>query len=99
MRGFVKMMMMLCIGVKQAVFNTRSCSPVVNGNDIAPALGGVQDSVSRGLTFTESTLPSDNYEADLTYNSAYILYVPMLHARCLRRVRQSGTHETRYRGR
>jgi TonB-dependent receptor len=55
-------------------FNTRTCSPVVNGNDIAPALGGVQDSVSRGLTFTESTLPSDNYEADLTYNSAYILY-------------------------
>ena len=30
--------------------------------------------MTRGLTFTESTLPSDNYGADLTYNSAYALY-------------------------
>jgi hypothetical protein len=37
-------------------------------------VGGVQGSVTRGLTFTESTLPSDNYGADLTYNSAYALY-------------------------
>jgi TonB-dependent receptor len=37
-------------------------------------IGGVQGSVTRGLTFTESTLPSDNYGADLTYNSAYALY-------------------------
>lgn len=55
-------------------FNTRSCDPVVDGDVTSPALGGVQNSVTRGLTFTESTLPSDNYEADLTYNSAYILY-------------------------
>jgi TonB-dependent receptor len=55
-------------------FNVRTCQPVVNGDVTSPALGGVQGSVTRGLTFTESTLPSDNYEADLTYNSAYVLY-------------------------
>ena len=55
-------------------FNVRSCDPVVEGDVTSPALGGVQNSVTRGFTFTESTLPSDNYEADLTYNSAYVLY-------------------------
>ena len=50
------------------------CQPVTVGDVTSPAFGGVSDSVTRGLTFTESTLPSDNYEADLTYNSAYLLY-------------------------
>ena len=50
------------------------CQPVTVDGVTSPAIGGVSDSVTRGLTFTESTLPSDNYEADLTYNSAYLLY-------------------------
>ena len=50
------------------------CQLVTVDGVTSPAIGGVSDSVTRGLTFTESTLPSDNYEADLTYNSAYLLY-------------------------
>lgn len=54
--------------------SVQPCQAVTSGGVTAPAIGGVSDSVTRGLTFTESTLPSDNYEADLTYNSAYMLY-------------------------
>jgi len=54
--------------------NVRTCDPVTVDGVTSPAIGGVSNSVTTGLTFTESTLPSDNYEADLTYNSAYALY-------------------------
>ena len=40
----------------------------------APPVGGVTNSPNTGLVFADKTLASDSYEADLKYNSAYLMY-------------------------
>lgn len=43
-------------------------------NPGAPPLGGITNSPNTGLVFNDKTLPSDSYQADLSYNSAYLMY-------------------------
>lgn len=40
----------------------------------APAEGGITNSPSTGLVFVDKTLASDSYEAELDYNSVYLMY-------------------------
>ena len=44
-----------------------------NGNTVPPE-GGITDSRDTGFVFQDKTLASDSYEAELTYNSAYLMY-------------------------
>ena len=39
-----------------------------------PPQGGITNSPSTGLVFVDKTLASDSYEAELEYNSAYLMY-------------------------
>ena len=44
-----------------------------NGNTV-PSEGGITNSRDTGFVFQDKTLASDSYEAELTYNSAYLMY-------------------------
>ena len=53
---------------------TIACQPTESDAGSAPPLGGITDSPDRGLVFSNKTLASDSYEADLNYNSVYAMY-------------------------
>ena len=52
---------------------TVTCAPNED-NPGAPPLGGITNSPNTGLVFDDKTLASDSYDADLEYNSAYLMY-------------------------
>jgi len=54
---------------------TVSCdtSTDADGNTVPPD-GGITSSRNTGFVFQDKTLASDSYEAELTYNSAYLMY-------------------------
>lgn len=47
---------------------------VADNGDISPAVGGVQDNAATGFVFQIRTAASDVYEADLQYDSVYLMY-------------------------
>ncbi len=54
---------------------TVACDPIDDGNgNVAPPVGGVQDNPSTGFLFQVRTQVSDEYEAELDYNSLYAMY-------------------------
>ncbi|MGB0222539.1 MAG: TonB-dependent receptor domain-containing protein [Luminiphilus sp.] len=54
---------------------TRSCQPSVDADgSTVPPSGGITNSRNTGFVFQDKTLASDSYEAELTYNSAYLMY-------------------------
>ena len=54
---------------------TRACESVVDADgSTVPPVGGITNSRDTGFVFQDKTLASDSYEAEMTYNSAYLMY-------------------------
>ncbi|MEM6485798.1 MAG: TonB-dependent receptor [Pseudomonadota bacterium] len=53
---------------------TVGCEPGGDGTNVSPPVGGVQDNPTTGFLFQVRTQVSDEYEAELDYNSVYAMY-------------------------
>ena len=54
---------------------TTACqASVETDGSTVPPVGGITNSRNTGFVFQDKTLASDSYEAELTYNSAYLMY-------------------------